>query len=166
MMADLTTKYMEDADLGLGCGWRGGLGPEDKKDGVRRFGGLLRSRTAKPSYPSNRQTVELYCSTTIRYLLASQNLSGAAIAISPFNCPFFWTTRIQVGQVLSSHDPVLPVGPGQGICRVLVRSIDVNSCNGSSALARHRGCRTAGTSLWPSSTRTPLARSSARVPMT
>ena len=30
-----------------------------------------------------------YCSTTIKYLLASQNLSGDAIAISPFTCPFF-----------------------------------------------------------------------------
>ena len=89
MMADLTTKYMEDADLGLGCGWRGGLGPEDKKT-VRRFdGSAVCGLSPLTVYPSNRQTVELYCSTTIRYLLASQNLSGAAIAISPFNCPFF-----------------------------------------------------------------------------
>lgn len=87
MKPDLTTKYMKAADLGLGCGWRGGLGLEGKKDGSTVRGLLAHE---PPTFePSNRRAVELYCSTTIRYLLASQNLSGAAIAISPFNCPFF-----------------------------------------------------------------------------
>ena len=82
MKPDLTTKYMKAADLGLGCGWRAGLGPEGKKDGSTVRGLLAHE-------PPNPRTVELYCSTTIRYRLASQNLSGAAIAICPFNCPFF-----------------------------------------------------------------------------
>jgi len=89
MMADLTTKYMEDADLGLGWGVQGWLGLGGKRRLDRYGGSTVVVTNPQTAEPSNRQTVELYCSTTIKYLLGSQNLSGAAIAISPFNCPFF-----------------------------------------------------------------------------